>query len=188
MKTITFEDRSTLLLSKEGNKKIKFQYKDSLNEIYEREFDLEDMPGFENLNDAFNSINKNMISIKEDGNYDVNLTIKNRINKFSLSLLHKNNNNILYNEISPISDTAKENNTTSPGKLLDDKEFEEYKNRFLKLENEHKELRDKNEELKKKINEEKRKNDEIVKNYLKNMQEYTEAVKRNGEITLLVNE
>ena len=173
MKTITFEDRSTLLLSKEGNKKIKFQYKDSLNEIYEREFDLEDMPGFENLNDAINSIEKNMISIKEDGNDNINLTIKNRINTLKISLLYKN---------------TKENNTTSPGKLLDDKEFEEYKNRFLKLENEHKELREKNEELKKKINEEKRKNDEIVKNYLKNMQEYTEAVKRNGEITRLVNE
>ena len=173
MKTITFEDRSTLLLSKEGNKKIKFQYKDSLNEIYEGEFDLEDMPGFENLNDAINSIEKNMISIKEDGNDNINLTIKNRINTLKISLLYKN---------------TKENNTTSPGKLLDDKEFEEYKNRFLKLENEHKELRDKNEELKKKINEEKRKNDEIVKNYLKNMQEYTEAVKRNGEITRLVNE
>ena len=131
-----------------------------------------------------------MVSIKKGKNDEIILNIKNGENIWNISLPIKTtnyDNDEKYDKISPECNTKNQNISTSPGNLLDDEELQEYKKQFLYLENENKKLREKNEELKKKIEEAKRKNDEEVKVYLKNMEEYSQAVKRNAEITRLVN-
>ncbi len=131
-----------------------------------------------------------MVSIKKGNNDEIILNIKNGENISNISLPIKTtnyDNDEKYDKISPECNTKNQNISTSPGNLLDDKELQEYKKKFLDLENKNKELRKKNEELKKKIEETKRVNVEEVKVYLKNMQEYSQAVKRNEEITRLVN-
>ena len=183
MKTIELKEKTSLTISKKGNNEIKFQYEES-DLIYEGTCGLEDISGFEDQNDVIKSINKNMISIKEGDNNDKILNFKNEKNFVNITLSIKTTNN--YDK--PECNTKNQNISTSPGNLLDDEELQEYKKQFLDLENENKKLRKKNEELKKKIEEAKRKNDEEVKVYLKNMEEYSQAVKRNAEITRLVNE
>ena len=64
MKTIELKEKTSLTISKEGNKEIKFQYVES-DLIYEGTYDLEDISGFEDQKMLLNLLKKIWYQLKK---------------------------------------------------------------------------------------------------------------------------
>ena len=182
----------------ENNKEVIFIYEDN-NCTYEGKEKLKYLEGTEDKQFFENKDNYKYDLEKKENENEIILFISKNNKKLSVSLK---------NTTTPGEDDIKEPAPiNNPNEILKPKEMPTPNNNFpeeyiakimglktkyheaikiIKEENE-KLIKD-NEQLKKKIDEEKRKNDEIVKVFLENRENYELAVKKNSDITKMQNE